>query len=173
MSTEPTHAEPLTDKPREKQTEKQNEKNDENRWMTRFEDLLKVKNVDELKNELGRLASEIQSEIQTFDLNAHLSPEAKSRLKMLEQRYANIMRAIQKAQKQFDREFNKSLRVLKRTRQDAEKRLNSIKASIGKHRGTIIKASNDLRKRMSPTPKKSTTVKRTKKILKNKSKTTH
>lgn len=130
---------------------------DENRWLSRFEDLLKVKNVDELKTELSKLAAEIQTEIQNFDINSHLSPEAKNRLKALEVRYAKVIKAVQKAQKQFDREFNKSLRVLKRTRQDAEKHLSNIKIHITKHRGTIVKASKTLKQRFNSTAKKAKT----------------
>jgi hypothetical protein len=122
--------------------------NDENRWAARLEELLNVKNIDDLKSELGKLASEIQTEIQKFDINAHLSPEAKTRLKALEGRYAKVMKAIHKAQKQFDREFNKSLRVLKRTRQDAEKQFENIRTRITKHRSTIVKASSDLTKKI-------------------------
>lgn len=146
---------------------------DENRWITRFEDLLKVKNIDDLKMELGKLASEIQNEIQNFDINSHLSPEAKIRLKTLEARYAKVMRVVHKAQKQFDREFDKSLRVLKRTRQDAEKHLLNIKTRITKHRSTLmkasVKASNTLKQKFKATAKKArakTTV-ATKKVTRN------
>ncbi len=135
---------------------------EENRWLMRFEDLLKVKNVDDLKTELGRLAGDVQSEIQNFDLNSHLSPEAKTRLKSLESRYGQVMKAVHKAQKQFDREFNKSLRVLKATRQDAEKHLRTIKTRITKHRGTIVKASSNLKSnlkmKIKKTAKKATAV---------------
>lgn len=132
---------------------------DDTTWTARLEELLKVKNLEELRSELSNLASEVQSEIQAFDLNAHLSPEAKSRLKTLEQRYNRVIRTIQKAQKQFDREFNKSLRVLKRTRQDAEKHIQNIKTKIAKHRVTIVKASNDLKNKLNKkaTKKKSST----------------
>lgn len=126
----------------------------ENRWVARLEELMNVKNVDDLKSELTKIATEIQKEIQSFDLNEHLSPEAKSRLKMLEQRYSEVTRSVQKAQRQFDREFNKSLRILKRTRQDAEKQLKGIKAKITKHRGTIAKASVQLKKKLNTGKKK-------------------
>ena len=129
----------------------------ENNWVERFEELLKVSSMDELRAELTKLATEIQKEIQSFDINAHLSPEAKTRLKTLEQRYGQIMRTIHKAQKQFDREFNKSLRVLKRTRQDAEKHLLGIKNKISKHQDKIWQASAKIKsklKKNTKTPKK-------------------
>lgn len=117
---------------------------DENRWVARLEEILQVKNVDELKAELTKLAGEVQTEIQNFDIKDHLSPEAKSRLKDLEKRYNEVVRAVHKAQKEFDREFNKSLRTLKSTRQEAEKQLNAIKSKITKHQTTIVKASRNL-----------------------------
>lgn len=168
--TNSTHTTPHTE------TNEQNETahaagsgSDDNRWVARFEDLLKVKNMDELKSELTKLAGEIQSEIQSFDLNAHLSPEAKSRLKTLEQRYGNVMRAIQKAQKQFDREFNKSIRVLMRTKQDAEKRLKNLTSKIAKHRGTLVKASSNFRNKLKKTTKKTVSRKSTKSATKKSS----
>lgn len=132
MTTETTHAE-------SKKT------SNENVWVHRFEELLKVKNLDDLKGELTKLAGDLQGEIQSFDLNAHLSPSAKARLRELEGRYNQVMRSVSKAQKEFDREFNRSIRVLKSTRDDAAKQLNLIKSKITKHRSTIVKASTKLK----------------------------
>ena len=147
----PTSTTTHTSRPHRSKHQEALEQTQENRWVARLEELLKVKNVEELKTELSKLASEIQTEIQNFDINTHLSPEAKTRLKTLEQRYAEIIRMIQKAQKQFDREFNKSLRILKRTRQDAQKHIKNIQVRITKHRGTILKASNKLKKKLTGT----------------------
>ncbi len=127
---------------------------EENRWVLRLEELLKVKNLDDLKSELTKVAAEIQTEIQSFDINEHLSPEARTRLKKLERRYNEVMRGVHKAQKQFDREFNKSLRVLKRTRQDAEKQIQMLKTKVTKHRSTIVKASSNLKKKVKTVTKK-------------------
>ncbi len=117
---------------------------EENRWVARFEELLKVKNFAELKSELQKIATDVQTEIQNFDLNSHLSPSAKTRLKKLEQRYSDVMKLVARAQKQFDREFNKSLRVLKKTRSDAEKHLRDIRVKIVKHRGSLAQASKKI-----------------------------
>ncbi len=121
-------------------------KPEDNRWVTKFEDLLKVKNLEELKTELTQLAGELQSEIQNFSINAHLSTEAKARLKTLESQYSKVVQSISKAQKQFDREFDKSIRILKRTRTDAEKQFGQIKTKITKHTQDLAKASGRLRK---------------------------
>ena len=143
---------------------------DENRWVLRLEELLKVKNIDELKGELTKLASEIQSELQQFDINSHLSSDAKKRVKVFEKRYNEVINLIQKAQKDFDREFNKRVRVLKRARQDAEKQIKSFKARVAKHRNEIIKVSTNLRKKIK-TKAKSKTGKKTTKSSKRKTTT--
>jgi ElaB/YqjD/DUF883 family membrane-anchored ribosome-binding protein len=139
---------------------------EENRWVSRFEELLKVKNLEDLKGELQKIKDEVQSEIQRFDLNAHLSPSAKARLKRLEQRYSEVMKLVSKAQKQFDREFNKSLRVLKKTRQDAEKQMRDIRTRISKHRGTILKASQSLTARLQGKKSGTGTIKKVKRAKK-------
>ena len=136
---------------------------EESHWVARFEELLKVKNFAELKSELQKIAADVQTEIQSFDLNAHLSPTAKARLKKLEQRYNDVMKLVARAQKQFDREFNKSLRVLKKTRQDAEKHLHDIRSKIVKHRGSLMQASRKFSakwKRKKSPAKKSRVVKK-------------
>ena len=136
---------------------------EESHWAARFEELLKVKNFAELKSELQKIAADVQAEIQSFDLNAHLSPSAKARLKKLEQRYNDVMKLVARAQKQFDREFNKSLRVLKKTRQDAEKHLRDIRSKIVKHRGSLMQASRKFStkwKRKKSPAKKSRVVKK-------------
>lgn len=156
MSSHPDTTDTSSTTEQTKSTASHHAESEQNRWVARFEDLLKVKNVEDLKSELGKLASEIQTEIQKFDINVHLSPEAKSRLKILEKNYNDVIKAVHKAQKQFDREFNKSLRVLKRTRQDAEKHLKNIKTKITKHRGTIVKASNGLKSKIKKTAKSAT-----------------
>ncbi|OFZ16919.1 MAG: hypothetical protein A2Z20_09410 [Bdellovibrionales bacterium RBG_16_40_8] len=140
-----------------------NPHHEDSRWLNRFEELLKVKSIDELKSELGKIASEIQTEIKNFNIHEHLSSEANGRLKALERRYNEATRAVHKAQKQFDREFNKSLKVLKRTKNDAEKHFKNIKTKISKHRVTIVKASNDLKNKIKSTAGKSVKLKRPRK----------
>lgn len=138
-------------------------------WRDRFEELLKVKNVDDLKVELTRLGTDLQDEIKNFDVKEHLSPTAKDKLKTLETRYSDVMKALKKAQKQFDRDFSKSIRTIKKTREDAEKRLKGLRDKVDTHRDKILKASATLRYRLSKkaggksTTAKKATVKRRKK----------
>lgn len=118
-------------------------------WRERLEELLKAKNLDDLKSELSKIGSELQNEIHSFDINAHLSPEAKSKVKQLEKRYNEVLKSIHKAQKQFDREFNKTLRTLKSTQKDAEKRLSTIKKKVNSQKDQLLKKSKKVQKKIS------------------------
>lgn len=129
-------------------------------WKERFEELLKVKNLEELKSELTKLAGEIQTEIQNFDIHAHLSPTASGKIKNLESHYNEVMKAIRKTQKQFDREFNKNLRTLKKTRAEAEKRLKMLRAKVDDQKSKVLKLSKNLRAKMK---RKKAKVRKTKK----------
>jgi DNA repair exonuclease SbcCD ATPase subunit len=129
-------------------------------WKERFEELLKVKNLDDLKGELTKLAGELQTEIQTFDIHAHLSPTASGKIKNLETHYNDAMKAIRKTQKQFDREFNKNLRALKKTRSEAQKRFKTLRAKVDDQKSKVLKISKNLRTKMKP---KTAKVRKTKK----------
>lgn len=128
-------------------------------WRDRFEELLKVKNIDDLKSELTKIGSDLQDEIKNFDLQEHLSPTAKDKLKTLETRYADVLKTLKKAQKQFDRDFSKSIQTLKKTSKDAEKRLLVLRSKVDVHRKKVVKASETLRARLAKStgrrPKKS------------------
>ena len=64
-----------------------------NNWKDRLEDLLKSKNLDDLKSELYKIGEELQQEINSFDINEHLSKDAKSRVKKLEKRYNDVLKS--------------------------------------------------------------------------------
>jgi uncharacterized phage infection (PIP) family protein YhgE len=150
-TTETNKVEATETQTHKKEVQHTSETTAENRWLVRLEELLKVKNLDDLRTELTKLAGEIQTEIQSFDLNSHLSPTAKARLKALEQNYTQVTRAITKAQKQFDREFNKSLRLLKKTRQDVEKQVRDVTTKVAKHRTNLLKASKSITSKIKKT----------------------
>lgn len=122
-------------------------------WKDRFEELLKVKNFDDLKSELTKIAADIQTEIQNFDIHSHLSPTASVKIKNLETQYNDVMKAIRKTQKQFDREFNKNLRSLKKARTEAEKRLKSLRSKVNSQKEAVLKLSKKLTKKAKPKKK--------------------
>jgi hypothetical protein len=111
-------------------------------WVQRFEDLLKIKNFDELKSELSKIAAQIQDELNHFHLQDHLSPAAKKRVKELEKRYSDVTTRLSSAQKQFDREFNKSLKVLKSGRNEAQKHFSDLKKRVEAERDRLVKMSS-------------------------------
>ena len=120
-------------------------------WRDRLEDLLKAKNLDELKSEFKRIGGDLQTEIQNFDLNEHLSPAAKSKVKDLEKRYNEVLKSIHKAQKQFDREFSKALKVMKSTQKDAEKKLDGIKKKVAAQKKQITKVTGKMKNTVKKT----------------------
>lgn len=123
-------------------------------WKERFEELLKSKNIDDVKAELTKLATDLQKEIQSFDINSHLSASNKDRVKSVEKSYTEVVRSLHKVQKQFDREFNKTLRLVTKTRTDAEKRLSAFKKQFGQKKAKLTKVVKQKVKRAKPKAKK-------------------
>jgi hypothetical protein len=134
-----------------------------NNWRGRLDQLLNVKTVDELKEELSKLAQEVQEEISRFDINAHLSPEAKDKLKSFEGTYNELVRGLHKAQKQFDKEFNKTLRILTAKRKEAEKHFSGIKTKVARHRKDLEKAAMKFKGTIKKKVKKTRVIRKTKK----------
>jgi len=108
--------------------------------------------TDEIKSELQRLTdlkflktelNRIGTEISKFNLNLKLPPAAKSRLRQLERQLRDLRKRMTSLQKQVDREVNKFVKVLRKTRTQTEARLKKV----GISRGTRRKAT---RKRASP-----------------------
>lgn len=126
-------------------------------WRERLEELLKAKNLDELKTEFRKIGGEIQGEIQNFDLNEHLSPTAKARVKQLEKRYNEVLKTVQKAQKQFDREYSTAIKTMKSAQKDAEKRLEQMKKKLAQQKKEFTKAASKFSKNIK---KKKTTRKK-------------
>ncbi len=83
------------------------------------EKLRQLTDLDRLKAELGKMTGEIKN----FDLNIHLAPQARSRLKTLEKRFHEVRKRLVLVQKQVDGEVNKFIKVLRR---DAGERLRSV-----------------------------------------------
>jgi ABC-type dipeptide/oligopeptide/nickel transport system ATPase subunit len=149
-------------------TESQGQSTDKNsllnNWRNRLDELIAVKSVDDLKSELVKLGGEIHSEIQKFDIHEHLSPQAKEKIKNLESAYTDVLKSLHRVQKQVDREFNKTLRVLKKTRKDAEKHISGMRKKVGTHKTKLEKVTRKmaggLKKKRT---KKAKVVRRTKK----------
>jgi predicted nucleic acid-binding Zn-ribbon protein len=78
-------------------------------WQRIRNEFTRLTDVDQLKSEVHRISNELRK----FDFHAVLSPSAQARVKMFERRYAELMRTMQQAQRQVDREFNKIMRQVK------------------------------------------------------------
>jgi hypothetical protein len=81
----------------------------------------KLTDLDYLKAELNRIAVEIKK----FDVHVSLTPQTKDKLDQLEKRFRDVLKTINQMQSQVDREIVKFMKVVKKTRLDAEKKLRS------------------------------------------------
>ncbi len=86
------------------------------------DELIKLTDVDYLKKELARLTTEIKN----YDLEAHLTPQAKMRLKTLEKRFLEIRKAVLKAEKQIGSEVNKLLVILRKASAQTQARVKAM-----------------------------------------------
>ncbi len=88
-------------------------------------ELLKLTDTEYLKTELHKITQDIRG----FDLHVKLSPQAKTRLKVVEQRFHEMRLRVAEAQKQVDSEVNKFLQILKKTMHDTEARFGFASTS--------------------------------------------
>jgi hypothetical protein len=113
-------------------------------WSKLLSELNKIADVDRLKSEVQRIGNEIRK----FDINAHLSPTARERLKVVESKYQEVSKTLNRTQRQVDREFNRILRNLKGQRARAEKRIELVKVAAKKQKTKLEKASTQLKARL-------------------------
>lgn len=119
-------------------------------WTKLKAELNKYADLETLKGEVHRLSQELRK----FDINAHLSPTAKGRLKTVETKYHEISKTLNRTQRQVDREVNRVLRNLKTQRARAEKGLTLVKAAALEQRRKLEKASAKIKSRVFKTKKK-------------------
>lgn len=107
-------------------------------WKKIRNEFQRLADVDQLKSEVQRIGGELRK----FDLNTVLSPKAQARVKVFEKRYAELMRTLQTAQRQMDREVNRILRQIKVHRAD----VNSV---VNQQKNKLEKVSRDFKKRFT------------------------
>lgn len=100
------------------------------------EELAKLTDVEYLKKELHRLANEIKN----YDLNTHLTPQAKAKLKTLEKRFQEIRKAVIRAEKQIGLEVNKLVVILRKASAETQAKVSSIR--LGNKKKSQRKASS-------------------------------
>lgn len=114
-------------------------------WSKIKGELNKFTDLNHLKSEVHRLSKEISK----FDIQAHLSPTAKARLKKVESRYQEISKTLGKTQRQVDREVNKVIRQIKEQRARAEKGLDVLKTAAKGQRNRLEKAKDMIKSRVA------------------------
>lgn len=122
-------------------------------WQKIRNEFTRLTDVDQLKSEVQRIGNELRK----FDFHAVLSPSAQARVKMFERRYAELMRTMQTAQRQVDREFNKVLRQVKSRRTTVAKTLSEQRDKLYTLRKKFSAGSAQMKKN---TAKRATTAKK-------------
>lgn len=123
-------------------------------WQKIRNEFSRLTNVDELRSEVHRIGTELRK----FDFHSVLSPTAKARVKMFERRYAELMRTMQQAQRQVDREFNRILRQIKAQQTTVNKVVYQQKAKLNDLGKKFAAGSKKMKK---AGPKKAKTSKKT------------
>lgn len=79
-------------------------------------ELSRLADLERFKKE----AHKLQNEIKNFDIQSHLTPAAKARLKIFERQYKDLQKKLQRSQRQLDRELDKAIRKFNTQRDQAE-----------------------------------------------------
>lgn len=107
-------------------------------WQKIRSEFQRLADVEKLKGEVQRIGGELRK----FDYHSVLSPAAQQKVKKFEKRYAHLMRSLQQAQRQVDREFNRILRQIKVHRTDVNK-------VVAQQKTKLEKVSTQFKKRFS------------------------
>lgn len=111
-------------------------------WQRIRNEFSRLTDVEHLKNEVQRIGNELRN----FDFHVVLSPSAKARVKQFERRYAELMRTMQQAQRQADREFNKIVRSVKAQRGSVIKVVAEQRAKLDSLRKQFTAGSAKMKK---------------------------
>lgn len=107
-------------------------------WQKIRSELQRLSDVEQLKSEVHRIGSELRK----FDYHSVLSPSAQAKVKQFEKRYSHLMRSLQQAQRQMDREFNRILKQIKGHRTD-------VTRVVAEQRSKLEKVSSQFKKRFT------------------------
>lgn len=107
-------------------------------WQKIRSEFQRLTDVEELKSEVQRIGNELRK----FDYHSVLSPKAQAKVKVFERRYAEVMRSLQQAQRQVDREVNRILRQIKVHRTDVTK-------VVAQQKDKLEKVSSQFKKRFT------------------------
>lgn len=121
-------------------------------WQRIRNEFQRLTDVDQLKSEVHRIGNELRS----FDFHTVLSPSAQARVKSFERRYAELMRTMQQAQRQVDREFNKILRQIKTQRGTVTKAMAEQKSKLDVLRKKLTAGTTKMKKMKKAAPKRTT-----------------
>lgn len=108
-------------------------------------ELKRLADVDTLKKELNRLATDIKN----FDLSQSLTPQAKARVEKLEKRFKQLKASLQDLQTKADAAFDKFAALVGRSKKTAKATRTSAKKAPRKSKSTGAKAATKTAKKPS------------------------
>ena len=100
--------------------------------------------VEDFKEDI----SSFVREVQRLASDSSLAPEAKKYMKRILSKYKELNRKIVKSQKQLEREFNRGLRKLQTSRQEATKTMKKVRTLLDQQKEDLLSLSKTLRERV-------------------------
>lgn len=89
-------------------------------WQKLITEVQKYRDIEKLKGEVQRITKDVKN----FDFHTVLTPSAQAKVKAFEKQYGQLLKKVQVAQRQADREFNRLLRQVKTYRDTLLNRRN-------------------------------------------------
>ncbi len=135
-------------------------------WQKVRSEFQRLANVEQLKNEVARLSQEVRK----FDINSVLSPSAKSKVKLFEKKYSELLRTVHQTQRQMDRELARFVREvssqkteLSKTLKQQRSRLEKLSSDVQKRFASLSKSATKSKPKRTPKKSKAKSTRRTKK----------
>lgn len=120
-------------------------------WNKIRSEVTRLSDVNVLKSEVQKISNEVRN----FDYQKVLSPNAKKKVKEFEKKYTKVMKSVQTAQRQVDREFNKIVRQVQEKRQTAEQQIEKLRGLAENQKSKIDSFIKAKTKSAKTTTKKS------------------
>jgi hypothetical protein len=113
-----------------------------------FNELRGPKGVAALTEELVKVSDEVEI------LRVNIQPQAEAKLKLARKNVDEIQKLLKKAQAELDSELKKTISIVKKYGEQAERRLANIKASVTKKKAVPRKATKKTASKKKTTKKK-------------------
>lgn len=129
-----------------------------------IQELRGPKGVEVLKDEFNKIKSEVQK------INKMIKPQAQASIKQAEDKYHDLVKTLNSAQGEFDKEMKKTIVLIKKSATHIERNLNNYKKVALQQKAKLSKVVTTKKKAVKKAA--TATKKATKKVARRASKTT-